>query len=66
MKKLCQNYYATIVFTVLAILNLFSPWGSFKFRLVMLLFNLIAGWGSDFMANYSNLHHKNLLRAVAM
>lgn len=46
-----RKYYVTIVFTLLALLNLLSSWGTLQYRLVMLAFNLVCGFGMEYLVN---------------
>lgn len=42
-----RKYYVTIVFTLLALLNLLSSWGTLQYRLVLLALNLVCGFGME-------------------
>lgn len=46
-----RKYYVTIVFTLLALLNLLSSWGTLQYRLVMLALNLVGGFGMEYLVN---------------
>lgn len=46
-----RKNYVTIVFTLLALLNLLSSWGTLQYRLVMLPFNLVCGFGMEYLVN---------------
>ena len=46
-----RKHYVTIVFTLLALLNLLSSWGTLQYRLVMLAFNLVCGFGMEYLVN---------------
>lgn len=46
-----RKYYVTIVFTLLALLNLLSSWGTLQYRLVMLALNLVCGFGMEYLVN---------------
>ncbi|MEK0396306.1 hypothetical protein WNX13_04075 [Lactobacillus delbrueckii] len=46
-----RKYYVTIVFTLLALLNLLSSWGTLQYRLVMLAFNLVCGFSMEYLVN---------------
>lgn len=46
-----RKYYVTIVFTLLALLNLLSSWGTMQYRLVMLALNLVCGFGMEYLVN---------------
>ena len=46
-----RKYYVTIVFTLLALLNLLSSWGTLQYRLVMVAFNLVCGFGMEYLVN---------------
>ncbi len=41
----------TIVFTLLALLNLLSSWGTLQYRLVMLALNLVCGFSMEYLVN---------------
>lgn len=46
-----RKYYVTIVFTLLALLNLLSSWGTLQYRLVMVALNLVGGFGMEYLVN---------------
>lgn len=46
-----KKYYVTIVFTLLALLNLLSSWGTLQYRLVMIACNLVCGFGMEYLVN---------------
>ncbi len=46
-----RKYYVTIVFSLLALLNLLSSWGTLQYRLVMLALNLVCGFGMEYLVN---------------
>ena len=46
-----RKYYVTIVFTLLALLNLLSSWGTLQYRLVMLALNLVCGFSMEYLVN---------------
>ena len=46
-----RKYYVTIVFTLLALLNLLSSWGTLQYRLIMLALNLVCGFGMEYLVN---------------
>lgn len=51
MKIFLKKYPVTITFTVLAILNLLSNWGSIEYRLIMVVLNIICGFGMEYLVN---------------
>lgn len=46
-----RKYYVAIVFTLLALLNLLSSWGTLQYSLVMLALNLVCGFGMEYLVN---------------
>lgn len=55
-----RKYYVTIVFTLLALLNLLSSWGTLQYRLVMLALNLVCGFGMEYLVNKKAAEKYNL------
>ncbi|CCK82888.1 G6F8U7 (Putative uncharacterized protein) [Lactobacillus equicursoris 66c] len=50
-KTITKKYFVTLVFTLLALLNLLSSWGSLGYRLAMVAVNLIGGFGMEYLVN---------------
>ena len=52
-----SNYYVTTIFTLLAIINIFSTWNTWQYRFLFILFNFIVGIGCEYLIN-KNLKNK--------
>ncbi|MGK4062265.1 hypothetical protein AB0Y05_07735 [Lactobacillus johnsonii] len=66
VKLISYSYSVTTTFTLLAVLNLTSWWGgSFPYRMVMVLMNIVVGASMEYLVNrYSVTRRKNLFKGL--
>ena len=65
VKLISYSYNVTTTFTLLAVLNLTSWWGSFPYRMVMVLMNIVVGASMEYLVNrYSVTRRKNLFKGL--
>lgn len=65
LKRLLYSYDVTIIFTLLAVLNLTSWWGNFPYRMVMVLMNIIIGTSIEYLVNQStSLQKRPLFKGI--
>lgn len=63
VKLISYSYSVTTTFTLLAVLNLTSWWGSFSYRMVMVLMNIVVGASMEYLVNrYSVTKRKTYLK----
>lgn len=65
LKHLLYSYDVTIIFTLLAVLNLTSWWGNFPYRMVMVFMNIIIGTSIEYLVNQStSLQKRPLFKGI--
>ena len=64
VKLISYSYSVTITFTLLAVLNLTSWWGSFPYRMVMVLMNIVVGASMEYLVRYFVTRRKNLFKGL--
>lgn len=65
VKLISYSYSVTITFTLLAVLNLTSWRGSFPYRMVMVLMNIVVGASMEYLVNrYSVTRRINLFKGL--
>lgn len=65
LKRLLYSYDVTIIFTLLAVLNLTSWWGNFPYRMVTVLMNIIIGTSIEYLVNQStSLQKRPLFKGI--
>nr|WP_258562068.1 hypothetical protein [Lactobacillus johnsonii] len=67
VKLISYSYSVTITFTLLAVLNLTSWWGSFPYRMVMVLMNIVVGASMEYLVNryfVTVTRRKNLFKGL--
>lgn len=56
VKLISYSYNVTTTFTLLAVLNLTPWWGSFPYRMVMVLMNIVVGASMEYLlTKYSKI-----------
>ena len=65
IKLISYSYSVTITFTLLAVLNLTSWWGSLPYRMGMVLMNIVVGTSMEYLVNrYSVTKRINLFKGL--
>ena len=61
VKLISYSYCVTTTFTLLAVLNLTSWWGSFPYRMVMVLMNIVVGASMEYLVNRYSVTRRKLV-----
>lgn len=65
LKMVIYSYNITITFTLLAVLNLTSWWGSFSYRMIMVLMNIVVGASMEYLVNrFASLKNFHLFKVI--